>query len=99
MTTKIAVLHTRNLDYSRLQLMKFVFYLYVFYEQESSTAAVNYNCYGQEQQTRGMNVRFKIHTSFIKNMWALTKHYDIIVMMNANICRLYCHRKMSSNED
>jgi hypothetical protein len=34
----------------------FVFYLFVCHEQESSTALVNWNCYGQEQQTKEMNV-------------------------------------------
>jgi len=36
--------------------MIFVFYLFVCHEQESSTALVNYNCYGQEQQRKEMNV-------------------------------------------
>jgi len=44
--------------------MNLVFYLFVFHEHESLPGTENY---GEQQQTDGRNVTFKIHTSFIKN--------------------------------
>ena len=61
--------------------MIFVFDLFVCHEQESSTALVTYNCYGQEQQRKEMNVSSQ-------NMWATPKYYSFIVMINAKICML-----------
>jgi hypothetical protein len=76
---------------------------------ESLAKTENYKCYGQEQQTDGMNVRLKIHTSFIKNKWALTNRemsssYDsrfilTTVEMVSSLSEVQCHNEVPITDD
>jgi hypothetical protein len=89
--------------------MNFVIYLFVFHEHESLAKIGNYKCYGQEQQIDGTNVRLKIHTSFIKNKWALTNRemsssYDsrfilATIEMVSSLSEVQCHNEVPITND